>query len=304
MKPICITGAAGRHGGTGGLLVSWLLGREVPVRAMVRTRDDRAERLASAGAEVVVGDYDDLASLRSALDGVETAYFCYPVAPGVVPAAACFAQASREVGVRRVVHMSMGAARPEVPTRLGRHQWLAERVLDWSGLDCVHLRPGFFFENIGLLGGAPYHERDEIRNSFGAAKIPWVAGRDAAAVALELLLEPRPELGKTPSMTGPEHLSFAEVAQVRGELLGRPTRYIELDDERWVEELRDNPLVGEEMARHVVGVARVVRSRGPIPPDDVVRTVTGREPMGLRQFFTARGDPGRAPRRDAVPATN
>ena len=46
-----------------GLVVSWLLERGMAVRAMVRVRDERAERLAEAGAEVAVADYDDLGSL-------------------------------------------------------------------------------------------------------------------------------------------------------------------------------------------------------------------------------------------------
>jgi uncharacterized protein YbjT (DUF2867 family) len=287
MKPILITGAAGRHGGTGGLIVSWLLEQGATVRAMVRVRDGRAERLAEAGAEVAVADYDELGSLRAALDGVETAYFCYPVAAGIVPAAANFAQAAREKGVVRIVHMSMGPARPEAPTRLGRHQWLAERVLDWAGLDCVHLRPGFFYENIELLGGEAYRQRGEIRNSFGEAKAVWIAGRDAAAVAFELLLQPRPELGRTPFVPGRERISFGEVAEISRCVLGRPLRYTVIDDERWVEELGANPRVSEEMARHVVGVARMVRAGGSPPVGDIVRDVTGKDPMDLRAFLAS-----------------
>jgi uncharacterized protein YbjT (DUF2867 family) len=287
MKPILITGASGRHGGTGGLIVSWLLERGMAVRAMVRVRDERAERLAEAGAEVAVADYDDLGSLRAALDGVETAYFCYPVAAGIVPAAANFAQAAQEKSVERIIHMSMGAARPEGPTRLGRHQWLAERVLDWAGLGCVHLRPGFFYENIELLGGEPYRQRGEIRNSFGEAKCAWIAAGDAAAVAFELLLRPRPELGKTPFVPGRERISFGEVAEISRSVLGRPFRYTAIDDERWVDELGANPRVSEEMARHVVGVARMVRAVGSLPVSDIVRDVTGKEPMDLRAFLAS-----------------
>jgi nucleoside-diphosphate-sugar epimerase len=54
--PILVTGAAGRVGGVGGLVVEALRRRGLPVRALVRREDERAEALRGTGAEVVVGD--------------------------------------------------------------------------------------------------------------------------------------------------------------------------------------------------------------------------------------------------------
>lgn len=55
--------------------------------AMIRVRDERADRLAAAGAVVVFADSDELGSLGTAFEGVETASFCIPVTAGIVPAA-------------------------------------------------------------------------------------------------------------------------------------------------------------------------------------------------------------------------
>ena len=54
--PILVTGAAGRMGGVGGTVVEILRQRDLPVRALVRQDDARAEALRATGAEVVVGD--------------------------------------------------------------------------------------------------------------------------------------------------------------------------------------------------------------------------------------------------------
>ena len=51
----------------------------MPVRAMVRTMDDRAEYLSSLGADVVVGDFLDFTSIQRVVDGISTVYFAYPV---------------------------------------------------------------------------------------------------------------------------------------------------------------------------------------------------------------------------------
>ncbi|MEV8615498.1 NmrA family NAD(P)-binding protein [Amycolatopsis sp. NPDC051373] len=51
---VLVTGATGRHGGTGAHVVRRLLESGIPVRALVRRHDERAERVAALGAEVVV----------------------------------------------------------------------------------------------------------------------------------------------------------------------------------------------------------------------------------------------------------
>ena len=65
-QPILVTAAAGQ---TGGHTVRQLLEKGHSVRALVHRRDDRAGELASLGAEIVVGDFHDLGSLREAMAG-------------------------------------------------------------------------------------------------------------------------------------------------------------------------------------------------------------------------------------------
>src|SRR6266550_4815748 len=67
-SPILITGATGRHGGTGAHLVRRLREAGRSVRALVRRLDERTEPLQALGAEIVVGDLHDRASLVPALE--------------------------------------------------------------------------------------------------------------------------------------------------------------------------------------------------------------------------------------------
>src|ERR1700758_1810943 len=97
-SPILITGATGRHGGTGAHLARRLREAGRSVRALVRRLDERTAPLQALGAEIVVGDLHDRASLVPALEGVGLAYFTYPVNGGIVQAAANFAAAARQVG--------------------------------------------------------------------------------------------------------------------------------------------------------------------------------------------------------------
>ena len=136
-----ITGASGA---TGGHAARHLLEKGQAVRVLAHRPDERSEQLQKLGAEVVFGDFLDFDSVRAALNGVQRAYFCYPINPGLVQATAQFAQAAKEAGVEAIVNMSMISARSDATSNAARQQWLGERVFDWSGVPAVHLRPTLF----------------------------------------------------------------------------------------------------------------------------------------------------------------
>jgi NAD(P)H dehydrogenase (quinone) len=73
VRPILVTGATGRIGGTGRHVPAELLKRGLPVRALVRRLDERSEALRAMGIQIAVGNFADYASLLSALEGVEAA---------------------------------------------------------------------------------------------------------------------------------------------------------------------------------------------------------------------------------------
>src|SRR5436190_9286827 len=102
---VLVTGATGD---TGGAAVAQLLARGRHVRALAHRKDARSERLQERGAEVVFGDFLDLDAIRAAVQGVQHAYFCYPIRPGIIQATAYFAQASKEAGIDGVVNMFAG----------------------------------------------------------------------------------------------------------------------------------------------------------------------------------------------------
>ena len=121
-----MTGAAGgEQGKTGRRVTELLRERGVPVRAMVRTLDDRAEYLSSLGAEVVVGDFLDFTSIRRIVDGISTIYFAYPVQQGLLDATVNMAVAARNAGVERLVDMVMLISTPDAPTPRMRENYLS-----------------------------------------------------------------------------------------------------------------------------------------------------------------------------------
>jgi len=76
--------------------------------------------LRELGAEVISGDLLDFDQVRQALDSIQSAYFVYPIQPGLLDATAYFAQSAKEAGVQAVVNMSQVSARREAKSHAAR----------------------------------------------------------------------------------------------------------------------------------------------------------------------------------------
>src|SRR5215218_763034 len=152
-SPILVTGAAGRIGGVGGEVVGLLRSKGLPVRALVRTDDDRAEALRATGAEVVIGDLTRAADVARALEGCRRMYFGMSVSAPyleatVTAAAVARARGNLEVFINisqlTVSQMSLLAMTDSLQQR---QLWLSEQVLNWSSLPVVQVRPTVFLQN-------------------------------------------------------------------------------------------------------------------------------------------------------------
>ena len=238
---ILVTGAAGgTQGATGNRLTRLLREKGVPVRAFVRKVDERSDVLHEMGAEVFAGDLLDIQPVREALKGIESVYFCYPVQAGLLEATAILAQAAKEEGVKFIFHVSSGAASDQSPSPWGRKEWLSEQILAWSGVQSFHLRPALFFESLLRQSAKGISQDSEIRAPFGSGdgKIPSIAAEDVARLAMKVLLNPEPFIGKAYQLFT-ANLSLNELAQELTKLLGRPIRYREVTPDQWIKESID-----------------------------------------------------------------
>ncbi|MBB6145292.1 uncharacterized protein YbjT (DUF2867 family) [Silvibacterium bohemicum] len=228
---ILVTGATGA---TGSATVKELQQRGYEVRALAHRQDERSERLQQAGAEVVFGDLLDFEAVRSALKGIQRAYFVYPIRPGLVQATAQFAQAAKEVGVDAVVNMSQKSAREDSLSNSALQHWLAERVFDWSGLNVIHIRPTYFAE--WLLYMAPMLKQgDTIYGPFTTGRHAPIAGEDQGRVIAGILSNPEPHRGKIYPLYGPVEHTYAEIAEIMGRVLGRTVRYQNVPIEKFAQ---------------------------------------------------------------------
>ena len=225
---ILITGATGT---TGREVVRELrrLGAK-GVRALVRD-PARADFIRAAGFETKAGDFGRPETLDAALEGVERALLLTPPTPDTVSQHHDFIVAAAGAGVRYVVKLSAFAADADAPEGFGRWHGQSENLLKTSGLKWTILRPNFFMQN--LLGQArQIAATGGIFQPVGDARASFIDVRDIAAVAARALTEDGHE-GQTYTLTGPEALSYHDVAAKLSEAAGRGIEYVPVSPEQF-----------------------------------------------------------------------
>ncbi|MEX3976712.1 NAD(P)H-binding protein [Paraburkholderia caribensis] len=180
-RPILVTGAGGAIGGIGRNVTTSLLAKGYKVRALVRKDDERADELRRLGAKVMVGDLTDLTSMHRAIEGCSRVYFGMSVSAAYLEATVNVAAVERHHGVEVIVNMSqmtvteMSITEMSITETTGSPQhklhWLAEQVLQCSGLPVVTVRPTAFPESFFLtLGAAGVRDNDELALPLGNSK--------------------------------------------------------------------------------------------------------------------------------------
>jgi len=148
---ILVTGGSGF---VGGHVVHELRGRELPVRCLVRD-PRKASKLAAWGCELAQGDLTDPASLRRAVEGVETVVHLVAIRQGreqefrriMVDGTRDLLAAAKDGGVGRFVHMSaLGTSeRTKDLVPYFRAKWETEELVRGAGIPYVIFRPSFIF---------------------------------------------------------------------------------------------------------------------------------------------------------------
>jgi uncharacterized protein YbjT (DUF2867 family) len=285
-------------GGVGRTVLDKLRAQDVPVRAMVRRDDDRAAGLRALGAEVVFGDLTRPESVAAALDGAGCMYFAMPVSPDHLLAATIVASVAREYGeLAGLVGMSqMTVSQMTATSTAESHQqrlhWLAEQVLNWSGLPVVHMRPTTFLDNplFTTLAARSIQENGTIALPFGTGRTSPVAVDDVARVVATVLRDPAPHIGHVYELTGPRTVDMTEMAEEFSRALRRPVSYVDVPLEWWRAEVLANAGLPLHTEKHIATMAQLHRQNRYDRASDDVERLTGIQAQTIEAFVAARRD--------------
>ena len=290
--PILVTGAAGRVGGVGRMIVETLLRRGLPVRAFVLREDERADALRALGAEVVVGDLTHAEDVARALAGCQSIYFGMSLSKSYLEATVSAAAAARHHGALEVfVNISQMTVSQMSLTNMTdsdqqRQHWLGEQVLNWSGLPVVNVRPTVFLQSPFFLDWAAESivKDAKIRLPFGAGRTSPVDAQDVAEVIATILANPTSHIGKVYELTGPRSQDMQAMAAEYSAALGRTITYVDVPLEQWRDqELRSRNLP-EHVFEHLLTMARLHAANRYDRLTHNVEAITGRRATSCRDF--------------------
>ena len=251
---ITVFGATGAQGG--GLARAILADpqQRFRVRAVTRKPDSPAARaLAEIGADIVVADLDDAASVKRAMDGAHGAFcvtnFWEHFSPEKELAQAdTMAQAALDARVKHVVWSTLEDTREFVtpgsrmPVLMGKYnvphfdaKGEANRAFIARGVPVTLLYTSFYWDNLVHFGMQPQRGPDGGLNfvlPMGEAKLPGIAASDIGPCAFSIFARGEELIGKSIGIAG-EHLSGAEMARELAHALGEPVRHVALSPKEY-----------------------------------------------------------------------
>ncbi|MFF0750910.1 SDR family oxidoreductase [Streptomyces sp. NPDC004267] len=273
---IAVTGATGRIGRR---VVRQLVEAGAAVRALGR---DQGKLAALPTGDTRTASYDVGAAMRSALDGAHTLFMVSAhEAPGRVRTHAAAVDAALAAGVGRVVYLSYLNAAPHATFTYARDHWHTEQHIRSTGVPFTFLRDSTYQSDLAAMTSP----QGVLRGPGGDGRVGAVTHDDIADSVTAVLLGEGHD-GATYDMTGPEALSFAEIAAALSEASGREVVYEpETRDQAYASRALyhapDWEVEGWVTSYEAVAVGEM---------DDVsddVRTLTGHPPQAFADFLAA-----------------
>jgi uncharacterized protein YbjT (DUF2867 family) len=292
-----VTGAGGGVAGISPQVVARLIDRGEAVRAMVHHDDSRADALRAQGADVIAGDLTNPVDVAAAMNGVTRMFFNMSVSPDYLQATAVVCAIAKELGKLEVlVNMSQMTVSQMTATsteesKQQRLHWLAEHVINWSGIPAVHIRPTVLLENplFVMLAARSIRETGQLALPFGTGRTSPIASGDVAEVVTAVLCAPQDHLGAVYELTGPATLDVDELAEQFMEALGRPITAVRPSSEEFLQQL-DKVGLPPHVQQHIATMARLHREDRYNRATHDFENITGHPAQTVRQYVERHRD--------------
>jgi uncharacterized protein YbjT (DUF2867 family) len=270
-----ITGATGN---VGSLVAEHLIGRGYRPRVFVRDGGKAKSRYGDR-VQVFVGDLSDATTLGPALEGAD-ALLLINSGPDLAVRDQAAAMAAKAANVKLLVKLSSYDSRePGVGTGVWHLQ--GESAIRATGVPFTFVQPSGFMDN-ALFWATSIKAGGVVRAATGGGRIPFIHSRDIAEIAAQALTT-REFVGESLAITGPQALSYAEMAAKIGARIGRAVTFHPISEEQVREEMGENGDRPEVVGAHL-SIYRAIREGRLSSVTDTVERILGRRPVPFDQW--------------------
>lgn len=276
---ILLTGATGK---TGSATAKALNERGIKFRALIRNEEKR-EGIESLGGEVIIGSIENKEAVDQSMVDIETALILLPNSENQLRLEKQLVDSAKQAGANRIVKMSSIEATPDATSPIPRLHLESEEYIKQSGLNWTMVKPNFYMQNL-LASAATIKDQGKIFLPMGEGKTGMIDTTDVGKVLAKVLSEDGHE-SMNHEITGPEILSFFEVAEIFTQGLGKQVDYIDVPLAAYKETLGQF-LTNQWHLDAVIDLFKGIADGGIEEKTDTYSNLMGESPKSLSQFIS------------------
>ena len=275
---ILITGATGK---TGSATAKSLGEKGERFRALIRN-EEKKEGLESLGGEVVIGSIENTDVVNQSMQGVKTVLVLLPNSESQLALEKQLVDSAKQAGVERIVKMSSIEATPDATSPIPKLHLESEEYIKQSGLAWTMIKPNFYMQNL-LASAGTIKDQGKIFLPMGEGKTGMIDTTDVGTVIAKVLSEDGHE-SMNHEITGPEILSFYEVAEIFSQVLGKQVDYVDVPMDAYKETLGQF-LTNQWHLDAVIDLFKGIAEGGIEDKTNTFNELTGETPKSLSQFL-------------------
>jgi uncharacterized protein YbjT (DUF2867 family) len=281
-ESILVTGASGNIGSE---VVKQLLGAApaVSIKAAVHSRQNVKNVKDGDRVKAVPIDYNESDTLREALKDVDKLFLLTPDVPNAHTLASNVVIEAKKAGIRHIVKQSVMGADLEADVGTMRLHRQAEKIIEQSGIPFTFLRPNEFMQNFINFHSPSIKGNNAFYIPLEDAKVSLVDVRDIAAVAVKSLIDEDKHKNKTYLITGPEALSYHQVAEILSNATGKRISYVNISEEEAKAAMKEIGM-SDWLINTVSELSDYFRKGKASEVSSAVEEATGKKPISFYQF--------------------
>lgn len=285
VETILVTGATGTVGSE---VINQLSGAaaDVNIRAAAHSIENLKKIVKSDIVEPVEMDYDKPDSLKDALKDVDRVFLLTPFQSDMVELSSNFLKEIENAGnIKHIVKLSVMGADSEpgiIGSRLHRQ---VEKMMEDTGIPFTFLRPNFFMQNFVNFFSQSIKEQGAFYLPAGDGRVSFVDVRDIASVAVQTLTKNNVgrHNGKAYNITGPEAISYGDVARILSEQLGKKISYVDISEDAARKGMKESGW-DDWTINYMMELFNIIRMGYLSQVSSVIEEVTEKRAISFNQF--------------------